>query len=85
MNELERIANILKGQDPATLDPDILTREEWAVLEEHYNEQVVKVANLRSIKQWVTLTNLLPNGILTPEEKVEIIERALSRVPRDLK
>lgn len=85
MDELERIANKFKGQDPATMDPDILTQEEWAILQEHYNERAVKVANLKSIHEWVTLTNLLPDGLLSAAEKVEMIKLVLSRVPKDLK
>jgi hypothetical protein len=85
MDELERIVDILSKQDPATLTDDSLTKEEWAVLTEHYNEMAIKVANLKSIKQWVTLTNSLPHGILNPEEKVEMIKLVLSRVPKDLR
>lgn len=80
---MERIANKLKGQDPATMEPDILTEGEWAILQEHYNEQVIKVTNLESIMKWVDLTNYLPNGILTPDEKVEMIKLVMSRIPED--
>lgn len=84
MDELERIANKLKGQNMATVSPDFLTPEEWAILQEHYNEQAVKTANLESIMQWVHLTNYLPDGILSATEKVEMIKLVLSRVPKDL-
>lgn len=85
MEELQRIANKLKGHDPATLTPDVFTEEEWAIMQEHYNEQVVKVTNLESIQKWVNLTNYLPNGILSPDEKMEMIKLVMSRVPKDWK
>lgn len=85
MDEKERIIHRFRNHDPTTFTLEMLTKEEWAVLEEHYNEQATKVANLESINKWVKLTNILSNGLLSTKEKVKIINLVLSRVPKDLK
>lgn len=85
MLDNEKIRRIFATQDPATFTDDTFTPEEWAMMQEQYNELATKTANLKSINEWVRLTNALPNGILTPEEKVEIMQLVLSRVPKDLR
>ena len=85
MDEREKLIKRLVTHDPATLTDDMFTKEEWAILQEHHNEMAMKVANMESIQKWVMLTNLLPDGLLSSEEKVAVIRLVMSRFPKDLK
>ncbi len=71
--------------DPSTFTHETFTPEEWAALTERMNERKSRAATLEAIHEWANRTVMLPSGLLSDEEKVDLIKLVMNRLPDDLK
>lgn len=71
--------------DPSTFTNETFTPEEWAAMTERINERKSRAVTLEAIDEWINRTVMLPSGLLSDEEKMDLIKLVMDRLSDDLK